>query len=220
MSSHAVDDAHPEGEPRSFFLRSKLASILAVVPLGVWTVAHVWNNLAAYSGASAWEQSVTSYPHPIAQLVTVVIVFAPLLLHTAWGIGRLFVTRPNNIHYNYYANLKYLLQRVSAIGVLLFLGAHVWLALIKPRIVEGRPEPFVEIAHEMRHHGPTLIVYLLGTLGVAYHLANGLATVAFSFGFVTAQRSQKRFEIVVLLFFLALLAMSWGAIYGLYRAGG
>jgi succinate dehydrogenase / fumarate reductase cytochrome b subunit len=220
MSSHAdVQPGDAAGEPRSTFLRSKLASILAVVPLGVWTVAHVWNNLAVYDGGPAWERSVTTYPHPVAQLVTAVLVFAPLLLHTFWGLGRLLVTRPNNVKYGYYTNLKYLLQRVSAVGVLLFLGAHVWLALIQPRFVEGRPEPFVEIAHEMRHHGPTLAVYLLGTLGVAYHLANGLATVAFSFGLVTTPKAQKRFEGVVLLFFLGLLAMSWGAIYGLYRAG-
>ena len=219
MSSHVVDAPPIAREPRASFLRSKLASILAVVPLGVWTVGHVWNNLAAYSGAAAWEQSVTTYPHPIAQLVTVVLVFAPLLMHTFWGLGRLLVTRPNNVRYGYYTNLKYLLQRASAVGVLLFLGAHVWLALLKPRLVEGRPEPFVEIAHEMRHHGPTLVVYVLGTLGVAYHLANGLATVAFSFGMVKTQRAQKRFEIFVLAFFVCLLAMSWGVIYALYRAG-
>jgi succinate dehydrogenase/fumarate reductase cytochrome b subunit len=80
--------------------------------------------------------------------------------------------------YAYYDNLNYLLQRLAAIGVLRFLGAHLWLAMIHPRLVLGHPEPFSDIAYEMRFHTPTLVVYLLGTLAVCYHLANGI------FGFV------------------------------------
>jgi hypothetical protein len=58
--------------------------------------------------------------------------------------------------YAYYDNLKYLLQRLAAIGVQLFLEAHLWLAMIHPRLVPGHPEPFSDIAFEMRFHTPTL----------------------------------------------------------------
>lgn len=218
MSTHAETSALTR-DPRKAFLRSKLPTLLAVMPLGVWTVVHLWNNLAAYDGGAAWEKSVTSYPHPVAQVLTAVLVFAPLLLHTVWGLGRLAMTKPNNNHYGNYANLKFLLQRLSALGVLLFLGAHVWLASLQPRFVEGHAEAFADISREMRHHGPTLVVYLLGTLGVAYHLANGLGTAAFSLGFVRSQKAQRRFEGVVMVLFLGLLAMSWGAIFALWRAG-
>jgi succinate dehydrogenase / fumarate reductase cytochrome b subunit len=144
MSS--VDSARARASA-SAFVRGRLASLLAVAPLGVWTVAHLWHNLAAFQGPRAWQSAVTKYPHPIAQLVTLIVVLLPLGIHAAWGIARLASSRPNNLRHGYYANLKYSLQRISAIGVFLFLGAHLWLAMLRPRLVEGRPEPFAEIAH-------------------------------------------------------------------------
>ena len=200
-------------------IHSRLGSFLAVVPLTVWTVNHLWNNLAAFRGAGAWQAAVTEYPHPIAQALTLVVVLLPLLLHTVWGVARLFTFKPNNLAYRNYGNLKYLLQRASAVGVLGFLGAHIWLAFLQPRLIQGHAEPFADIAREMHFHGPTLLVYLLGTLGVSYHVANGLQGFAMAWGLVTTERSMKKLEPVALGFFFLLLAMSWGAIYALYQAG-
>jgi len=137
---------------------------------------------------------VTQYAHPVAELATLAVVLLPLLIHTAWGIQRLFSFRPNNLTYCNYDNFKYLLQRLSAIGVLLFLGAHLWLAMIHPRLVEGHPEPFTDIAREMRFHTPTLMVYLLGTLAVCYHLANGVFGFAWTWGIVAGRRSFQRLK--------------------------
>jgi succinate dehydrogenase / fumarate reductase cytochrome b subunit len=141
------------------------------------------------------------------------------LLHTIWGIGRLRTSSPNNLRYGFFANIKYLLQRLSAAGVLLFLGAHIWLAFLQPRVMRGQAETFADLSHEMHHHGPTLVVYLLGTLGVAYHLANGLYGFAMGWGFTATRASLRKLERASIAFFILLLAMSWGAIYGLWRAG-
>lgn len=204
---------------RSGFVWSKLGSALALLPLGVWTVNHLWDNLAAFRGAAAWEEAVTAHPHPLAHGATLVIVLLPLLLHTVWGLQRLKGSRPNNQRYGYYGNLKYALQRLSAIGVLGFLGAHIWLAMLEPRLVHHHAETFQDISCEMGNHGPTLVVYLLGTLGVAYHLGNGLQTAAMGWGVVTSRRGLKRLEWLGIGSFLVLLAMSWAAVYALYRVG-
>jgi succinate dehydrogenase / fumarate reductase cytochrome b subunit len=212
---------HPvaSGDARGSFLRARLASALAVFPLGVWTFVHLWHNLAAFQGAASWQASVTEYPHPFAEAMTAVVVLLPLALHAIWGIGRLMTSRPNNVRYGYYANFKYLLQRLTAIGVLLFLGAHLWLASIRPRLVEGHAELFADIAHEMHHHGPTLAVYLLGTLGVAYHLANGAQTFCMSWGVVSSRRGLQRLEWSAIGLLVLLWGMSWGTIYALWAAG-
>jgi succinate dehydrogenase / fumarate reductase cytochrome b subunit len=204
---------------RASFLRARLASALAVLPLGVWTFVHLWHNLAAFQGAASWHASVTEYPHPFAQALTAVVVLLPLALHAIWGIGRLMTSRPNNVRYGYYANFKYALQRLTAIGVLLFLGAHLWLASIRPRLVEGHAEPFADIAHEMHYHGPTLATYLLGTLGVSYHLANGIQTFCMSWGIVSSRRGLRRLEWIAIALLVVLWAMSWGAIYAMWAAG-
>lgn len=201
------------------FLRSRLGSLLAVVPLAVWTVNHLWNNLSAFQGGAAWQKNVTEYSHPIAFFASGVVSLLPLALHTIWGIARITTSQPNNVRYGYFANLKYALQRLSAIGVLLFLGAHIWLALLHPRMVEGHAEAFSDIAHEMHHHGPTLAVYVLGILGVAYHLANGLQTFCMSWGIVSSRRSLTKLNGLSILFFVVLLAMGWGAVYALWSAG-
>jgi succinate dehydrogenase / fumarate reductase cytochrome b subunit len=201
------------------FLRARLGSLLAVLPLGVWTIAHLWHNLSAFRGAAEWERDVTEYPHRVAFFVTSLVALLPLGLHTVWGIGRLFTTRPNVVRYKYYENLKYVVQRLSALGVLAFLGAHVWKAMIEPRALGGHPEEFEHIAHFMRTHMPTLAVYLLGTLAVSYHLANGLHTFAMGWGIASSRRALKKLDVLALLLFVVLLGMSWAVIYALYDAG-
>jgi succinate dehydrogenase / fumarate reductase cytochrome b subunit len=214
MSTEAA--ALPRKTP---LLQSRLGSFLAVFPLTIWVINHLWNNLAAFYGAEAWQSSVTSYAHPFSQAFAFMISLLPLLFHTGWGLVRLFSFRPNNLAYNNYGNLKYILQRVTALGVLAFLGAHIWKAFLAPRLLNGSPEAFNDIAREMRFHGPTLFVYVLGTLGTAYHLANGLQNFGMSWGIFASERSMRRFEPVVIILFLLLTAMSWGALYALYQAG-
>jgi succinate dehydrogenase / fumarate reductase cytochrome b subunit len=213
----AVTSTEVSGAP---FVRAKLASLLAVAPLGVWSIVHVWDNLSVFKGGEAWQKDVTAHQHPVALAVTSIVVLVPLLLHTLWGLGRLRTARPNNLRYGTFENLKYLLQRVSALGVLAFLGAHLWLAFLHPRLVEHRPEPFQEISAEMHFAPATLVVYLLGTLGVAYHLGNGLSTFAWSWGIAQSRASIRKFEIAGIALFVVMLAMSWAAVYGLWSAGG
>jgi len=203
----------------TFFLANRLGSVLAVAPLGVWTVIHLWENLAVFSGPAAWQHEVTGYEHPYGSLLISIIVLLPLLLHTIWGIGRLMKSQPNNVRYGYFGNLRYLLQRLAAIGVLLFIGAHLWLAFIHPRFFLNGPEAFADIAHEMHYNGPTIVVYLLGTLGVAYHLGNGIASIGMGWGLTTSRRGMARWQGLGMALFVLLLAMSWTAIFGIYQAG-
>jgi len=185
----------------------------------VWVFVHLWHNLAAFDVAEAWQSAVTEYSHPIAQLVTGLVVLLPLALHSAWGVTRLFTSRPNNVRYGFYGNAKYLLQRLSAIGLLLFLGAHLWLAMLHPRLQEGHAETFADLAHEMHHHGPTLVVYILGVLGIAYHLANGLQTFAMGWGLVSSKRALKRLEGFSIAVMVTLLALGYAVVYALWVAG-
>jgi len=201
------------------FVWARVGSFLSIAPLGIWTVNHLWKNLSAFQGADAWERSVTQYPHPVAEVLTLIVVLVPLLIHTLWGIQRLFSFKPNNLAYPYYDDFKYLLQRLAAVGVLLFLGAHLWLAMIHPRLVLGRPEPFSDIAYEMRFHTPTLIVYLLGTLAVCYHLANGIFGFAWTWGIAAGRRSFWRINALATITFVVLMCFSWGAIYALWSSG-
>jgi succinate dehydrogenase / fumarate reductase cytochrome b subunit len=218
VSSEAISQGTDTAR-RANFIAERLGSALAVLPLGVWTLNHLWNNLAAFSGAPAWQSAVTEYPHPFAEAITLGVVLVPLLWHVIWGLQRIAQTRPNYPRYAYFANLKFILQRLSALGLLAFLGAHLWLAFLKPRLFEGQVEPFADIAHEMHFHTPTLIVYILGVLAVAYHFGNGLHTAMMSWGVAETKSSLRRSQIVAWVAFIAMLVMGWGAIFALFQAG-
>jgi succinate dehydrogenase / fumarate reductase cytochrome b subunit len=199
------------------FWWARLASFVAILPLGVWTVIHLANNLHAFAGAEDWSKHVTQSASPVGQGIVLTLVFLPLAMHTVWGLQRMRSARPNG--YGTFGNLKYILQRLTAVGVLLFLGAHIYKAFIEPRFLEGQPENFADFAHTMNHHVPTLVVYLLGTLGVAYHLANGVSSFAWTWGLSAGRKSQARMDGLAVVLFLVLLTMAWGAVYALYQAG-
>jgi len=218
MTQPAESAATPRGASASFTW-TRLGSLLSILPLGVWTVNHLWDNLSAFSGKRAWEAAVENHPHPVAHGLTLLLVLLPLVLHTAWGLRRLRSSGANIGRYSTYGNLKYLLQRITAVGLIGFLGAHLWLAMIKPRLLEGGPEPFEEIAREMRFHGPTFWVYVIGTMAVAFHLGNGITSFAWTWGLAAGRRSLQRVDRLAVATFLVLLAFSWATIYALYEAG-
>jgi succinate dehydrogenase / fumarate reductase cytochrome b subunit len=201
------------------FLLARLGSFLAFAPLGVWVLWHLWNQLSAYQSPEAWQTEVEHHASDAGAIFTFAVVLIPLLWHTVWGIGRMFKSRPA-VSNRGFSNIRYIIQRLSAVGLFFFLGAHLWLAWLQPRFVEGRPEPFEDIAREMHFHTPTLIVYLLGTLAIAYHLANGLwSFLSMGWGMTVSKSAMSWMEKVSLLFFVALLIIGWAAVYGLYSAG-
>ena len=71
----------------------------------------------------------------------------------------------------------------------------------------------------MNHNPPTLIVYILGILGISYHLANGLQTFAMGWGIIASRRGLRKLDVFVWVTFVVLLAMGWGAVYAIWDAG-
>ncbi|HEX4383215.1 MAG TPA: succinate dehydrogenase [Myxococcales bacterium] len=214
----AVVPPQPRVIARDFIL-ARLGSLFAFAPLGVWTLVHLWHQLAAYESAQAWQTEVEHHGSDAGAFLTFGVVLIPLVWHTVWGIGRMFKSRPAVANRGF-SNIRYMVQRLSAIGLLLFLGAHLYLAWFKPRFLEGHPEAFDEIAGEIRNHGPTTVVYVLGILAIAYHLANGLwSFLTMGWGITASKAALSWMEKVSVLFFLVLLVIGWAAVYGLYAAG-
>jgi succinate dehydrogenase / fumarate reductase cytochrome b subunit len=216
MSSTTESSAATAPAP---LMGQRVGSFLAFAPLAVWTTWHLYSNMAAFQGAEQWEHAVTTPRAPLIELITSTIVLLPLVLHTIWGIRRLRIVKFNNASYSTFDNLKFLLQRLSAIGVALFLVAHVLKARLQPLIEHGRHETFGDISYQMHHHLPTFVVYVLGVLGVAYHLSNGIATGGLTWGYAATEKARQRVQWISYLFFVLLLGMGWGSIYALWSAG-
>src|SRR5207245_6642252 len=62
------------------------------------------------------------------------------------------------------------------------------------------------------------IFYILGVVGIAYHLANGLwSFMTMGWGITVSKSGMRWLERLSIAFFVLLLALGWAAIYGLYR---
>jgi len=197
----------------------RLGSALALAPLGVWVVFHLWDNLYAFNGEQAWKSHVTVDRNPVFEILTSTAILLPLILHMIWGIRRMRIMRVNVGSYTTFDNIKFILQRLSAIGLILFLGAHIWKARLEPQIESGSHESFKHISCFMRNHPPTLIVYILGVLGTAYHLANGVSIAGMTWGYAATPAARKKLQTFALIFMVVLMLMGFGAIYTLYDTG-
>src|SRR5712664_3398309 len=168
-------------------------------------------------------RSLTRSPAPLpvssAARGVAVSYFGVAVRSSNWMIESALVHTPNLPDIARLSNVRYIVQRLAAIGLLLFLGAHLWLAWAQPRFFQGRPEPFADIAHEMRHTWATTLVYVLGVLAIAYHLANGLWSFAMGWGITVSKRGLAWAERIAFVVFMALLTVGWSAVYALWRAG-
>src|SRR4051794_33487685 len=109
--------------------RKQLLTLFGIVPLGVYVFLHLWTNLYSLAGAKAFNDAVErSRANPAFLFLEVFGLGVPLLAHTVIGFAEIRRGRPNNVRYGFLDNLRYLLQRVSAIGLALFLGAHIYKA--------------------------------------------------------------------------------------------
>jgi succinate dehydrogenase / fumarate reductase cytochrome b subunit len=198
---------------RRGFTGKQIMSLLGVVPLGAYVVAHLCTNLYSLAGADAFDAALkASRAHPAFVALEIFGLGLPILVHAWIGLTIIFKMRPNTMQYPTLRNLKYLLQRLSGLGVLLFLGAHVVKARLLPAM-EGTTETWWGM-HEALSEPVTLSVYVLGMLGISFHLANGVWGSAITFGLTVTPRAQARSQWVSALFFVALLVMSGLSIYG------
>jgi succinate dehydrogenase / fumarate reductase, cytochrome b subunit len=195
------------------FWSKRLMSLLGIVPLGVYVVLHLWTNLSSLGGAESYNAALlASRRHP-AFLVLEVLLGLAILVHTVLGLRLLLRWRPNNLEERTFGNLKFMLQRVAGLGVGAFIVAHV----IKARILPAMSPAGVETWHGMREalsEPVTMTVYVLGLLGVSYHLANGLWTALITWGLTVTPQAQRRSQALAFVALIVLLGMSGLSLYG------
>lgn len=206
---------------RQFWLKRAM-SALGFFPLGIYVIVHLWTNLSVLGGAYAFEQALSQSRNHPAMIVLEWLLGIAFVFHMGVGFWLMRKWRPNNLQVRTFSNLKFLLQRISGIGLSFFLVAHVINARILPAYrVEGGFETFdgLQDALYAERFPITFIVYFLGLLGVAYHLANGLWSFLITWGVVVTPRAQRYAQIASYIVFFVICLMSGLILYGFYRDG-
>jgi succinate dehydrogenase/fumarate reductase cytochrome b subunit (b558 family) len=212
------------GERRSFILR-KVFSLTGVVPIGCFLVMHLWSYSSALNGRHAFESSALNASHSAYRWVLeALLVWLPLLFHASYGIAISFEARPNTRAYPYARNWSYVLQRVTGVVVLLFIGYHAYQVPIQVALgnldsSDVFSEMCASLSSTVSGGIPAVAVgYLVGIAATCYHFANGLTNFCFSWGITTSRRASRRVAGSAGLVAIALFAL--GASSVIYFATG
>ena len=199
----------------SHFLVRRIHSLTGIVPVGLFLVYHLYLQLYLHSGAEVYNEVVNGfYDSPLAIWVLVIVVYIPLFFHAFFGIRLIFESSIQS-SYTYFSHLLYWLQRISGIGVLLFIIAHVWNTQLGPWLAGTWGTHFEHLSSGFADPESGIItksVYLLGVLGAVFHFANGLNTFSMTWGIALPPKSQVRVRILSILLFIILSA---SALYAL-----
>lgn len=203
---------------QSFFYWKRLHSLSGVVPLGLFLLIHLYNSSFVFQGKEVFDNHLKRLNDlPYMFPFQIVFIYLPILFHGVLGLWLGLRAKYNNIANNYFSNLRYTLQRISGMGVLLFVGAHVYKTQIEVKLyhVPSQYDHFIEAMKEPA----TLIVYLLGILAVTYHFANGLWTFGITWGLTSGAKAQKAMTWVTMAIFVILLFFGYNSIFAFLGKG-
>jgi succinate dehydrogenase / fumarate reductase cytochrome b subunit len=200
---------------RNFLLR-RLHSLFGLVPLGGFLVFHLWENSQSRFGQVYYNNEVVGWLQGLnyLTLMEIFLIALPLIFHGGYGLLIIQGRQCNWIRYPWLHNRFYWLQRVSGIGLLLFLLIHVgWTRVLGVWQPEIRLDLFGHMK-ELLSSPFTLLVYVTGMLFAVFHLCYGLWSMAISWGLTTSVDAQRYWFSICMLFALLLSLMGLHGIAG------
>lgn len=180
------------------FLLRKLHQLTGIVPLGVFFFVHLYTNSTALNGAKVFNDHVSGI-HEMPYLIFIEIggIFLPLLFHSVYGILISAESKPNALNYGYARNWFYLFQRVTGIYLFFFLLFHILnfrfglIPGLNMTPVAGNADKAFGIVSSEFTIWWVLVIYILGLLATAWHLAYGFFLFAVDWGVVIGEKAQK-----------------------------
>jgi len=203
------------------FVMRRLHSLLGLIPIGAFLVFHLWENSQSRFGPEHYNEQVVGALQGLNYLpfLEIGVIALPLLFHAALGLVIFGSGQAEPIRYSYLRNRLYWLQRISGIGILVFLVLHVGLTRIAGMIDPAVGEDLYGHMREALSQPATFVVYLLGLWLSVFHLANGLSTAGIVWGVTSSAEAQRRFGWVCLVLGLLLGAMGTHGMVGFLIGG-
>ncbi len=179
------------------FLLRRLHSLFGLLPVGGFLLFHLWENSQSRFGAEHYNQVVADINSMNYLLILEVFVIAlPLLFHALYGLVIWWYGKANVLQFGYAKNWLWWLQRVSGIGILLFVGIHVWATRIYSIYHPEIKADMFGYMHALLSAPEAMVTYVVGLALAVFHLSNGLWTMAISWGLTTTDRAQNISRVV------------------------
>ena len=180
------------------FILRKLHQLTGIVPLGVFFFVHMYTNSTAMGGAAQFNKHVQDI-HDMPYLIFIEIfgIFLPLLFHSIYGVLISADAKPNVGSYGYSRNWFYLFQRITGIFLFLFLLFHILnfrfgaVPYLNSTPVAGHADKAFSIVAGEFQLTWVFLLYVLGVIATAWHLAYGFFLFAVDWGIVIGEKAQK-----------------------------
>jgi succinate dehydrogenase / fumarate reductase cytochrome b subunit len=205
---------------RHQFLIYRLFSLAGIFPVGGYVIIHLLTNATVLDSPATYQSKVDMIHSLgiILPLVEWVFIFIPILFHAV--VGWLIVSgMVSNVGaYPYANNIRYTLQRVTGMIAFFFILWHVWHMHQLGRVVGGGnfdAHHAASSAASALQSAVVVLGYLVGTLSVVYHLANGIWTFGITWGIWTSERAMRGASYVCFAFGLLLAGVGVGALAGM-----
>lgn len=182
---------------RTFLLR-KLHQLTGIVPLGAFFFVHLYTNSTALNGAKVFNEHVGGiHEMPYLLFIEIGTIFLPLLFHSIYGVLISSEAKPNVLNYGFARNWFYMFQRVTGIYLFVFLLFHILnfrfglIPGLNMTPVAGHADQAFGIVSTEFRITWVLVIYILGLLATAWHLAYGFFLFAVDWGIVIGEKAQK-----------------------------
>ena len=233
--SHATTPASEGFLDKNYFLLRRLHSLSGVLPIGVFLIMHLttnssilWGELGKYGGVYTFQHEV-NFIHSVPALLLVEVfgLWLPIAFHSILGVYYATTGKSNLKRYEYQANWRYSLQRISGYVGLLFIFYHIatlrwgwtWLPLASTFdahhaasttaiALRGGVEEVTWKAFAVSGF------YLVSVSMLVFHFANGLWTAAITWGLTISETAQKRWGVVCTGLGLGLMGAGVAAVLG------
>ncbi len=174
------------------FLLRRIHSLLGLIPVGAFLAFHMWMNSQAWAGQEHYNEVVEKISSMnLVLLFEVFGIAVPILFHAVYGVVIWWTGKSNVGRYGYLHNWMFVYQRVSGFLVLAFILWHSWQTRLAVALDHSVKEDLFGHMAALLANPLTAALYLVGTALAAFHLANGLWTMAIAWGLTTTERAQK-----------------------------
>jgi succinate dehydrogenase / fumarate reductase cytochrome b subunit len=200
---------------RHFLLR-RLHSLLGLLPVGAFLIFHLWENSQSRFGAEHYNEAVVGALQRMnyLPLLEIFAIALPLLLHAGYGLVILKTGNSELKRYPWLHNRFYWLQRLSGLGILLFLLFHVGMTRFQSLLDPTLKADLFGHMQQILSQPAGFLLYLLGLALSVFHLGNGLWTMGISWGVTVTPQAQQRSFILCMGLTLLLFAMGLHGLWG------
>jgi succinate dehydrogenase / fumarate reductase cytochrome b subunit len=201
------------GEGHSFLWR-RLHSLSGIIPIGAFLVEHIVSNFETWNGPLAYAKQVLFLNSlPLVRVLEWAFIFIPLAFHALYGVWIAFRGRSNVNVYPWAGNFMYLMQRITGIIALLYIGYHVWSQRFHGVSLPEHPgAAFAKVQHELANPW-ILAVYIIAMIATTWHFAYGIWLFAAKWGITPGRDARRKFGYVCGTVGVLLCAMGLASIY-------